>query len=458
MKLVLTLPSNSSACSGKQITFKAPCNSQAVSAISVCGVDYSIVNASGEAVCGCSENAWVEGAMVSVVLDTDTNKAYVQNSNVIYAANVMLSDRVSTICDCNTVSDALDIRFEIEQSSSIKTQLTAGFSPIGLAYGNGIYVAVAGLTNYDYSSNKAFYSSDGYVWNEAELPAENWTCITYGSGEFVAMSKDSETYKGVKKCIVAYSSDGATWVKLPSEFAPPYAEYGTICYTESGFYVAISREGSTSVISKDLHAWETRSLPSNSYWTSMCSGKTSRLYDQAVAVNFSGECAILNGTDKNWISSSIDVDIDGNKEWRSVCSGPDRYVAISPNSVAVGVYTMESFSIEWTGYKLSDTTYFVGVPSNGLVYSNGLFVAVGTEAVYYSVNGIHWVSIPNVETTDIKYSVLASNSGYEFVALGGTRLNSLVLNFNKDPSSLARISDIEALNERLKKLESIVLG
>lgn len=69
---------------GERLTFKAPCDCSSVDGIIVyCpnaeGVEYTVCDAMGECVTGVG-GTWCSGALVSVVLDCENKKAYIQNS------------------------------------------------------------------------------------------------------------------------------------------------------------------------------------------------------------------------------------------------------------------------------------------------------------------------------------------------------------------------------------------
>lgn len=61
------------------ITFKAPCNSSAVNTITANGISFSIVNTLNKTVT--TSDVFVNGAMVSMILDTSSNKAYLSGSS-----------------------------------------------------------------------------------------------------------------------------------------------------------------------------------------------------------------------------------------------------------------------------------------------------------------------------------------------------------------------------------------
>lgn len=66
------------AFTGKIVTFTAPCNCTEATGLVIGEDTYDVVNALGECITG-SYPAWVSGAQVSVVLDYENKKAYIQN-------------------------------------------------------------------------------------------------------------------------------------------------------------------------------------------------------------------------------------------------------------------------------------------------------------------------------------------------------------------------------------------
>ena len=66
--------------SGQIVTFTAPCNCDEVSdGLVINGETYTVCDAMGECVTG-KGGAWCAGAQISVVLDCESKKAYIQNA------------------------------------------------------------------------------------------------------------------------------------------------------------------------------------------------------------------------------------------------------------------------------------------------------------------------------------------------------------------------------------------
>lgn len=101
MTLTLTLPMGEFLYTGKQVTFKTPCESEGLTGLIVEGSTYDIVNALGTALVA---NSFDAGAMVSVIFDKETKKAYVQNADT----NAYLEGRFNGIDTSGKVSKAGD--------------------------------------------------------------------------------------------------------------------------------------------------------------------------------------------------------------------------------------------------------------------------------------------------------------------------------------------------------------
>ena len=75
----VTLPLGELPVNGKQVSFKAPCDCHVAEAIQIEGVNYTVVDNMGCCVTG-KGGMWVAGSVVTVVLDTENQKAYFQNN------------------------------------------------------------------------------------------------------------------------------------------------------------------------------------------------------------------------------------------------------------------------------------------------------------------------------------------------------------------------------------------
>lgn len=86
-KIKLTLPGLEIPTNGKQVTFVAPCSCLETEALQIDGVDYTVVDSFCKCVTGVG-GRWVAGAVVSVILDTENRRAYLQNDTSGVSAKV----------------------------------------------------------------------------------------------------------------------------------------------------------------------------------------------------------------------------------------------------------------------------------------------------------------------------------------------------------------------------------
>lgn len=123
-KLNLTLPSGEIAVTGKQVTFVAPCDSEGLTHIIIDNEEFELVDSKGIALIS---GAFVKDAMVSVILHTDTYKAYIQN-----AANTPHNHSVKDISDFPQSMPASDVpAWAKEESKPSYSASEVGASPTG---------------------------------------------------------------------------------------------------------------------------------------------------------------------------------------------------------------------------------------------------------------------------------------------------------------------------------------
>ncbi len=79
--LKLTLPSGESLKNGKLITFRTPCNCNVIDMLEINGVAFDLVDAIGTPV-STVDGAFAEDAMISLALDVENSKAYIQGTSV----------------------------------------------------------------------------------------------------------------------------------------------------------------------------------------------------------------------------------------------------------------------------------------------------------------------------------------------------------------------------------------
>lgn len=119
----------------------------------------------------------------------------------------------------------------------------------GLAYGNGIWVAVgSGWSVFGIPGGVAT-STDGTTWTDQTPSQTNaWNGVAYGNGTFVAVSSD-----GTNR--VMTSTNGTTWT---ARSAAEANEWRSVAY-RNGLFVAVSSTGTNRVMtSTDGITWTSR--------------------------------------------------------------------------------------------------------------------------------------------------------------------------------------------------------
>lgn len=77
--IVLTLPVGEAVYTGKQITFPAPCDCKTPEGVVIGEQSFNMVDAAGNNVLG-TEGVFIKDALISIVLDCENSKAYIQNA------------------------------------------------------------------------------------------------------------------------------------------------------------------------------------------------------------------------------------------------------------------------------------------------------------------------------------------------------------------------------------------
>ncbi len=135
----------------------------------------------------------------------------------------------------------------------------------GIAFGNGIFVAVTG--KYATSSNIAAYSTNGSTWTSATLPVSaTGRAIAFGNGKFVCIDAALNSY---------YSTNGATWTTGANY---PFTGSGNQCVLTfgNGVFMGSCCQSATAntaaTTSLDGINWTQVALPSSTTWGNICFG------------------------------------------------------------------------------------------------------------------------------------------------------------------------------------------
>lgn len=204
----------------------------------------------------------------------------------------------------------------------------------GIAYGNGVYVALI------YNNSDGFTyvsrSSDLLTWTVpiAPFPSTRMRDITFGNGIFVIVG-DGSSYTSTTGQ-VNYSSDGITWSRSNSSTAPTNA-WQKVIYG-GGVFVATSNNG-VFMKSIDAITWTTVVVP-NRYWTSIAYGNGKFVAISSTLGTIGQVIASPDGS--IWTSQNTSSD----QAWSDIAYGNNMYIAVggsgsisSPDAVTWGPFT-----------------------------------------------------------------------------------------------------------------------
>lgn len=271
----------------------------------------------------------------------------------------------------------------------------SGMVCYSVAFGNGKFVATgAGYKDY-------YYSEDGINWTKGELPLPGTWYVAYGNGRFVVVTN------GSKKNPVLYSEDGVNWTSTPMTVEYEYMSYWRrVRFVNDRFFAIGAFQ--ISAYSKDGINWTKITLPSSTnyndaaYYSDIAYGN-----GKYVAV---GERAISYSEDGiNWTKASAPTTEEG--QWFSVTYGGGRFVAISCNNQTTtqsGLYAYSEDGINWKTNSVPNNCVWKCVH-----YENGRFIMVGEgTGIAISTDGINWVrtvsSLTTLKRDDITLEVFIS--------------------------------------------------
>jgi hypothetical protein len=274
--------------------------------------------------------------------------------------------KVNLNYDKNYTVQAADSLAGVASSAWVGTTLPSSAPWNSIAFGNGMFVAVA-------QDGVAASSPDGINWTQRSLPAGNvsWS-VCYGTGLFVAVAANST--------MAATSPDGITWTQrvLPGNPGWSAVAYG------NGMFVAVATPGMAAASSPDGITWTVRSLPASGFWSSVTYGN-----GLFVAVSNGNNFCATSPDGITWTYRTMPA----SGYWSAVAYGNGLFVAVSLNTLAA----TSPDGITWT-----QRTVPTNVSWSSLAYGSGTFLAVanGTNIAIASIDGITWQQQALVNTQD----------------------------------------------------------
>jgi len=279
----------------------------------------------------------------------------------------------------------------------------------------------------------------GTLWNIVKDPYPDiWSGIAYGNGIFVAVSGQ---WLGTDNNIKT-SPDGINWTlrNIPGGY------YFPVIMFHRGLFITPAADSNKLMTSPDGINWTIRTVPYTSNWSSMC-------YGNGVYVISSNEYILYSYDLLNWVSSyaltdygavcfgnGLFVFVTQSDTGDSVLTSPDginwtiRNVGNTLSWIHVtygnGVYVASNFEysdktlmvssdgINWSLVYLPEDHMWAGE----IYYGNGLFVIttaplmVQNIKVATSSDGYHWKIAATFSEDDIIYSTCYGNG--RFIAVG----------------------------------------
>ena len=226
----------------------------------------------------------------------------------------------------------------------------------GVTYGNGLFVAVG----FSGTGNRVMTSPDGVTWTTRNSQSDiNWSGVTYGNGTFVAASNTGGTSR------VITSTDGITWTLRAVGATNATNAWYSVTYG-NGLFVAVSSNGTDQVMtSSDGITWTARTTPS-SYWYSVTYGNGLFV---AVGQSGTGNRVMTSPDGVTWTARTSAAD----SAWTSVAYGNGIFTAVASSGSGSRVMT-SSDGINWSG-----RTAAASLSWNAVAYGNGKFVAVASS-------------------------------------------------------------------------------
>jgi hypothetical protein len=247
----------------------------------------------------------------------------------------------------------------------------------------------------------------------------NWNSCCFGDKQVVAVGGNNTN-------IGSSTYDGITWTDITLSASKSWKSviYG------NGHFVAVATNAVDTTVSEDGSIWVAGGNQNDSPgWSSIAYGNPSILGTPTpmfVVVADGGGVVASKSTDNgsSWARTTITA---GN--WRSVCYGNGKFVAVSYGSDKA-VYSVD-------GETWQDATLPASRNWQHVCYGNGLFVtaAYGTNIAAWSSDGINWTEVLLPVTANwmcISYGTIqsATNQGLPVFTIISTGATTSVISYD----------------------------
>jgi hypothetical protein len=303
--------------------------------------------------------------------------------------------------------------------------LTGGATWVGLATGNGYFMAIpsTGITG--------AMSTDGSTWTPFSTPlSASWTCGAYGGGYWVMLSSGGSG----NSIALSSSTNGVTWRSstLPSATSWSQCAYG------NGIFVAIASGTNSSAYSTTFGTtWSAGTGLPSATWTGLTYGKgtfvavastagatlsvtgasgangivTLTFATQSSAPYYVGQTIFVNSISQNGYNGTFIV---------TYCdTGSVKYANSTTSTGSTGgtIVGGSLFAYSVDGINWNATSPSTSATWSSVAFGNNIFTAVSSTASLsaYSTDGITWYS----SNLSIKGNFVAYGQGI-FVSLPNT--------------------------------------
>lgn len=295
----------------------------------------------------------------------------------------------------------------------------------GIAYGNGIFVAVA---ESDSATTRRARSLDGGLsWSLGAVPS-GATAIAYGQERFVIV-------EGNFSNAAAYSADGLTWSQrvLPGNGDSTESNWMDVAHGNGRFVAIADNNGQVAVSIDRGTTWFASQLPANAPWKKLA-------YGNGVFLAFAEGDVAASSTDgiiwtlRDFEATDIDI-LNTSKDrvvpwaasnslvsdtWGAVTFGGGKYVALAFDGGA----TAPAASYSTNGTSWTASTFPAGSNDvRAIAYGGGWYVVPYAQAndIATSQDGI---------TFTFQSNVLSSTADWCLVAYGAGRFVTVPFNSN----------------------------
>lgn len=304
-----------------------------------------------------------------------------QVSNVMSAGKSFASAKSAILRSAYPLMSAAFPNNAIEYEATV---INSGASPIMTrsASGNGVSVMISG----NGSQTVVYYSRDNIIWQIAAIGAGPWAGVAYGNGVFVAVAGGYQPAPGpvgTSSHLVATSPDGINWTvraNLPQSVVWCDVQFG------GGLFVAVNGNGNTAsnfcATSPDGITWTQRTMATSQGWYRVS-------YGNGLWIATANSAIINKSTDGiNWTAQTV-----GANSYLKAAYGAGIWILITAGAV-----------IETSPDGTTWTAGNCGLVSiSDIAFGNGIFVAVNLSAsagACTSPDGMNWAqqSVPASST------------------------------------------------------------